>query len=130
VAFCPSFPTPDPERAINVKNPETPLLRSSSVSPPDSVLRTFSTRALSAQAEPHVNVESFRHYIDLALTFWPFSKSVRDLSALNQLSEGARPILTHSLQSLYAPNIPSAYQYGSSINNIVSWIKMLCLRPF
>jgi hypothetical protein len=121
-AICPSFPTPEPEQ-LTLKNPETPLLRSSSVSPPDSVLRTFPSRA-SAQAETRVNVENFRHYIDLALPFWPFSKSVRAISALNQISEGARPILTHSLQSLFAPNMSSAYQYGSSItDNIVSWIK-------
>jgi hypothetical protein len=57
-AICPSFPTPDPEpEQLTLKNPETPLLRSSSVSPPDSVLRTFPSRALSAQAETRVNVE-------------------------------------------------------------------------
>ncbi len=91
-------------RAINVKNPETPLLRSSSVSSPDSVLRTFPSRALSAQAETRVNVENFRHYIDLSLPFSPFSKSVRAISALNQLSEGARPILTHCFR-LHLPQI-------------------------
>ncbi len=107
-----------------MKNPEIPLLQNYRGKAPASFWSAFPFRSLPNQSETRVNVDNFREYVNMALPSWPFVKAIRGITAVRQLSEGALPILTHTLPPLFAPNIPSAYQYGSFItDNIVSWIK-------
>ena len=124
-AISMSFPTPDPEpEQLQMKKREIPVLRNYHGKAPASFWSAFPFRSLSNQAGTRVNVDSFREYVNMALPSWPFAKYIRGLTAIRQLSEGALPTLAHTLPPLFAPNIPSAYQYGSFItDNLVSWIK-------
>ena len=107
-----------------MKNPEIQVLRNYHGKAPESFWSAFPFRSLPNEAETRVNVDGFRDYVNMALPSWPFAKSIRGITAIRQLSEGALPALTHTLPALFAPNIPSAYQYGSFItDNLVSWIK-------
>ncbi len=76
-----------------MKNPEIQVLRNYRGKAPESFWSAFPFRSLPNQAETRVNVDSFRDYVNMALPSWPFAKSIRGITAIRQLSEGALPAL-------------------------------------
>jgi hypothetical protein len=120
-----TFPTPEDEPdTIIRKNPEVPVLADYKSAPPPSFWQYIPFQPLPLHVQTPVNVPAFRHYVMQALPSWPFSVRVRAMAALQQLEHGAQAVLTHPLQTLFSPNMQSAFEHGPFItDNIVSWLK-------